>query len=53
MLIGWCELRRDFRSFRIDRVAAAEFLEERFPDRPASLRRRWLAQIQAAHATPP
>jgi predicted DNA-binding transcriptional regulator YafY len=43
MLIGWCELRQDFRSFRVDRIRAATFLEERFPGRPADLRARWFA----------
>ncbi|WP_114953079.1 helix-turn-helix transcriptional regulator [Sphingosinicella terrae] len=51
-LIGWCELRRDFRSFRVDRVLRADFLDDRFPDRPASLRRRWLARIEARHDDP-
>jgi predicted DNA-binding transcriptional regulator YafY len=41
LLIAWCELRHDFRSFRTDRVAAAEFLEDRYPDRPAALRARY------------
>jgi predicted DNA-binding transcriptional regulator YafY len=44
-LIGWCELRSDFRNFRIDRVADATFLDERFPGRPAALRARWLASL--------
>lgn len=42
MLIAWCELRVDFRSFRTDRIVAAEFLEERYPERAAVLRARWL-----------
>ena len=41
LIVAWCELRQDFRSFRTDRVSAAEFSEERYPDRPASLRARW------------
>lgn len=41
LIVGWCEMRRDFRSFRTDRIAAAEFTGERYPDRPASLRARW------------
>jgi len=41
MLAAWCELRGAFRSFRTDRVAGAEFLEERYPERPAVLRGRW------------
>ena len=41
LMIAWCELRGDFRSFRTDRVADAEFLEERYPERAATLRARW------------
>jgi predicted DNA-binding transcriptional regulator YafY len=41
LMIAWCELRKDFRSFRTDRVAEAEFLEDRYPERPATLRARW------------
>lgn len=40
-LIAWCELRGDFRNFRTDRVIAAAFLDERYPERPAALRARW------------
>jgi len=41
LMIAWCEMRKDFRSFRTDRVADAEFLEERYPERAATLRARW------------
>ena len=41
LIMAWCEMRADFRSFRTDRVTAAIFTEERYPDRPASLRARW------------
>jgi predicted DNA-binding transcriptional regulator YafY len=44
-LIGWCELRQDFRSFRVDRIVDADFLEERYPARPAALRAKWLAAV--------
>jgi predicted DNA-binding transcriptional regulator YafY len=40
-LIAWCELRQDFRSFRTDRVVAAGFLDERYPERPSVLRAKW------------
>lgn len=33
-LAAWCELRQDFRSFRIDRVRQLEVTEERFRDEP-------------------
>ena len=34
LLLGWCELRQDFRAFRIDRIASIEFLSERYPQEP-------------------
>lgn len=34
LLAAWCELREDFRSFRLDRVAAAQFTDERFRPEP-------------------
>jgi predicted DNA-binding transcriptional regulator YafY len=46
MLVGWCELRQDFRHFRLDRVQSATFLDERFPARPAALRAQWLKRIR-------
>lgn len=52
VLVGWCELRRDFRDFRADRVTRAEFLEERYPDRPAALRNRWLKQLRERYDDP-
>lgn len=30
LLAAWCELRRDFRSFRLDRIAAVQSTDERF-----------------------
>lgn len=42
-LIGaWCELRNDFRHFRVDRVAAATPLDERFPADRRRLLAEWL-----------
>ncbi|MES1151206.1 MAG: YafY family protein [Dongia sp.] len=46
LLVAWCELRRDFRHFRTDRVTGAAFLEERYPERPAALRVKWRATIR-------
>ena len=45
LLVGWCELRQDFRHFRTDRVSAVSFLPERYPDRPAALKSRWLKTL--------
>jgi len=41
-LVGWCEMRKDFRSFRIDRIVQATFLDEKYPERRAALRARWV-----------
>jgi predicted DNA-binding transcriptional regulator YafY len=46
MMVGWCEMRQDFRHFRTDRITAAEFLDERYPERPAVLRARWRAALR-------
>ncbi len=43
-LAAWCELRQDFRSFRLDRIAAMQVLDERFRDEPG----RTLADLQRA-----
>jgi predicted DNA-binding transcriptional regulator YafY len=43
VLVAWCEFRRDFRLFRLDRLLAVRFLEERYPQQRVSLRRRWMA----------
>lgn len=45
-IIGWCELRADFRSFRADRVVGAEFLDERYPERPTILRAKWRRKLE-------
>jgi len=34
LLCGWCELRSDFRNFRIDRIQNLQTLAERFRDEP-------------------
>jgi predicted DNA-binding transcriptional regulator YafY len=33
-LAAWCELRQDFRSFRVDRITRLDLSEERFRDEP-------------------
>ncbi|APR52889.1 YafY family transcriptional regulator [Sphingomonas koreensis] len=49
MVFAWCELRNDFRSFRIDRIEGAAFREERYPDRPAALKSRWIKTQEAKY----
>jgi predicted DNA-binding transcriptional regulator YafY len=31
LLLGWCELRQDFHSFRLERIQALEYLDEPYP----------------------
>ncbi len=50
-LIAWCELRQDFRSFRTDRVSAAGFLDERYPERPSALRAKWRRTFDRVRTT--
>lgn len=49
MLAAWCELRQDFRHFRIDRIASADFPDERYPARRTELRNRWRKALAAKH----
>jgi predicted DNA-binding transcriptional regulator YafY len=45
LLVAWCELRSDFRTFRLDRIRHAEFLDATIPQRPALLRAQWLKRM--------
>lgn len=50
-LIGaWCELRQDYRHFRVDRIAGLTVLEERYPSDNGRLMAEWqaLRQTEAA-----
>ncbi|HAJ19304.1 MAG TPA: transcriptional regulator, partial [Rhodospirillaceae bacterium] len=41
VLAAWCELREDFRHFRLDRITMADRLNTPFKDRAVSLRQKW------------
>jgi predicted DNA-binding transcriptional regulator YafY len=43
VLGAWCELRNDFRNFRVDRISDARLLDERFVAESARLMAEWLA----------
>ena len=49
-LSTWCELRRDFRGFRIDRMDAVEVLPERFRDEAGKTLADMLRQVKARSA---
>lgn len=44
VMVAWCELRGDFRHFRIDRLGNLSILEERYPERHQVLLRKWRQQ---------
>lgn len=50
LLIAWCELRKDFRSFRTDRMQAADVTTEKYPERRKALLKRWMDQQSAEAA---
>ena len=41
IVTAWCELRDDFRNFRIDRIETLESLAERYPRRRDAMMREW------------
>lgn len=41
VVIGWCELRTDYRHFRLDRIDRMEALPERYPRRRAAMLKEW------------
>jgi len=53
ILAAWCELRKDFRSFRTDRVVDAVYHDERYPERRDILRAKWRRSLglNAGHAS--
>ena len=48
LLIGWCELRQDFRSFRTDRILHWQPLGKRYPKRRAVLLKQWKTTMATA-----
>ncbi|GGE16199.1 DeoR family transcriptional regulator [Aureimonas endophytica] len=44
MLAAWCETRRDFRHFRLDRIGAATALDQRIPKHRRLLLAEWRAR---------
>jgi predicted DNA-binding transcriptional regulator YafY len=47
VLMGWCELRQDFRYFRTNRIAHAELQDERYPQRKQALLKAWRLTLSA------
>ncbi|MFQ3458559.1 YafY family protein [Bradyrhizobium sp. UFLA01-814] len=51
IIAGWCELRKDFRTFRADRIARIKPLKERYPGRRRDLVKQWRAQADEQNAS--
>ncbi|HEX7644046.1 MAG TPA: YafY family protein [Burkholderiaceae bacterium] len=47
IVVAWCEMRRDFRHFRADRIALLQVLDERYPRRRAALLKEWKSTREA------
>lgn len=43
LIAAWCELRSDYRHFRVERIQASEILPDKFPSENGRLLREWLA----------
>ena len=43
VLGAWCELRRDFRHFRVERIITSSILDNQFPTNGGKLMERWFA----------
>lgn len=48
-LESWCELRDDFRSFRLDRIASYEIAPEAFADEPGKTLADFFANMEVMH----
>ncbi|MGN6535673.1 MAG: helix-turn-helix transcriptional regulator [Mesorhizobium sp.] len=49
ILVAWCETRRDFRHFRIDRISALTSRDDRYPRRRQALLKEWRDRQGIAH----
>jgi predicted DNA-binding transcriptional regulator YafY len=51
LVIAWCELRKDFRSFRTDRMVKAAVSKDKYTERRKALLKRW-SESQARGGSP-
>jgi predicted DNA-binding transcriptional regulator YafY len=52
LIIGWCELRDAFRSFRTDRMMSIDVLEEKYPVRRKILLKNWQDEAARENSAP-
>ena len=41
VIVSWCELRHDYRHFRVDRISALATMDQRYPRRRAVMLKEW------------
>ena len=41
VIVSWCELRQDYRHFRVDRISALSTMDQRYPRRRAVMLKEW------------
>ncbi len=46
LMTAWCELRDDFRNFRLDRISRLKILEDRFPQEPGKTMADFLDSVR-------
>lgn len=51
VLAAWCELRGDFRNFRVDRISVLELLDEHAPRSPQAMLSDWRRALRASGRT--
>jgi predicted DNA-binding transcriptional regulator YafY len=51
-MTGWCELREDFRSFRLDRIEELRPLPERFIEEPGKSLQDYFRRMETEHGHP-
>ena len=50
LLLAWCELRQDFRSFRTDRIVEAQVGQDRYPARRQALMKTYHEDLEKRRA---
>lgn len=48
-LVGWCELRRDYRQFRLDRIQQQQDAGKYFEPQPHQTLKHYLLQVEKEH----
>jgi predicted DNA-binding transcriptional regulator YafY len=46
-LVAWCEMRKDFRTFRLDRIAQCELIDRTFEQRRGQRLKDYLKRVHA------